>query len=133
MLSLKESKTLNKIEQNLRMPKKYRQTWLIIGLVTIFLLGLTAIPLACLFAKLPQTIEQNILWNANFANAAKILTYVSYGLIAIPYLYLSASWIVGIDNITKSKYFHLFIWVMYALAATLIILAIIFCFRSYMI
>ena len=134
MASLKNSKTLAQIEQNLRIPERYKKTWLAIAIVSLIILGLSAIPLACLMAPgLPQTIAANIASNDNFANAAKILVYVSYGLISIPYLYLTASWIVGIDNITKSKYFHLFIWVVYAIVTMLIVLAIIFCFRSYII
>ena len=134
MASLKNSKTLAQIEQNLRIPERYKRTWLAIAIITILLLALTAIPLASLMApSLPETIVANIAANNNFAEAAKILTYVSYGLVAVPYLYLTASWIVGIDNITKSKYFHLFIWVVYSIAAMLIVLAIVFCFRSYII
>lgn len=132
MVSVKNSKTLNQIEVNLRIPEKYKKTWIAIGLITIIILAFTAIPLACLYAKLPQTIESNIKWNSNFAIASKVLTFISYGFVVLPYLYLSASWIVGVDNITKSKYYHLFIWISYSLAAFLIILAIIFCFRAWM-
>ncbi|GAA5414802.1 hypothetical protein [Ureaplasma ceti] len=132
MVSVKNSKTLNEIEAKLRVPEHYKRIWIIIGFVTLCILALTAIPLASLYAKLPQTIANNVAYNWNFTIASKVIVFVSYGVVCVPYLYLTASWIVGVDNITKSKYFHLLIWVVYSIAITLIILAIIFCYRAWM-
>lgn len=120
----------NKIEQNLRSPKKYRITWMVIGLVTLFIILLNLIPI--IFVNVPHSdVTNNILnINSSFTNASNIINYVVFGLLFIPYLYLSASWIVGIDNITKSKKFHLLIWIVYTICACLALIAIVLCFRA---
>lgn len=50
-MNIKEFSVGNKIEQNLRSPKKYKYTWLIIGLVTLFIIGLNIIPIIFLNVK----------------------------------------------------------------------------------
>lgn len=120
----------NKIEQNLRNPKKYKFTWIIIGIITIFIILLNIIPI--IYTNVDHSsVTNNILnINSSYTNAACIINYIVFGLIFIPYLYLSASWIVGIDNITKSKKFHLLIWIIYTFCACLALIAIVLCFRA---
>ena len=129
-MKLKNFSIGNKIEQNLRIPKRYKITWIIIGLVTLFILLINIIPI--IYLNVPHSsINESILsMNDSYTNASLIINYVVFGLIFAPYLYLSASWIVGIDNITKSKKFHLLIWIIYTICACLALIAIILCFRG---
>ena len=129
-MKLKKFSIGKKIEQNLRIPKRYKWTWIIIGLVTLFILLINIIPIIYLNVS-HSSVNENILsMNSSFTNAALIINYVVFGLMFIPYLYLSASWIVGIDNITKSKKFHLMIWSIYTICSCLSLIAIILCFRG---
>lgn len=122
-----------KVEYNLRIPQYYKKTWVVIFLVTLFLLLLSSVGIIAIKTPTNGNLVQNIANNSQWANAACIMDYVAFGLIALPYLFLSACWIVGIDNITKSKHFHLFIWIIYVLAAVLAVIALILAFRAYII
>ena len=116
-------RTKEKIEYNLRIPQYYRKTWIVILVVTLFLLFLSGVGL--IIIKVPT--------DPNWSNAACIIDYIAFGFVALPYLFLSACWIVGIDNITKSKHFHIFVWIAYVIAVTLAIIAIILAFRAYIV
>lgn len=120
------------IEFNLRVPKYYKRTWIAIALVTIFLLMLASVSIIAIYAPTDSRIVSNLNYNSGLKNVAAILSYVSYGFIGLPYLFLSACWIVGIDNITKSKKFHIFIWIIYSLSSLISIIGIILCFRAYL-
>lgn len=121
---------LNNLGDNLQGYKYYQKTWIVILVSTIILFGLGAIPLGYLFSSHGAATDIVINLNSTFAEVSKILVYVSYGAIGTVYLFLAGVWITGINNITKSKYFHLFLWVAYSIAATLLIIAIILCFRA---
>lgn len=128
---MKQNSIYKKIEFNLRVPKYYKITWITIGLVTLFLGLLGTIAIIAIKAPTNPQIINNIQYNINLANIACIISYVSLGLIAIPYIFLSACWIVGIDNITKSAKFHIVIWIIYSLSATLSIISLLISFRTY--
>ncbi|MBU3830988.1 MAG: hypothetical protein H9897_02425 [Candidatus Ureaplasma intestinipullorum] len=132
-MNIKEFSVGNKIEQNLRSPKKYKYTWLIIGLVTLFIIGLNIVPIIFLNVKHSDATQNILNMNQSYLNASTIINYIVFGVMFIPYLYLSASWIVGIDNITKSKKFHLLIWIIYTICACLALIAIVLCFRGLLI
>lgn len=122
-----------KIDYNLRIPQYYKRTWITILFVTIFLLAFASVAIIVVKAPTNETLIKNLASNATWAKAACILSYTSYGFIAVPYLFLSACWIVGIDNITKSKHYHLFIWSVYWISGLLSLIAIIIGFRAYII
>lgn len=128
---MKQNSVYKKIEFNLRVPKYYKNTWISIGLITLFLGLLGSIAIIAVKAPTNAQLVSNIKYNIELANAACIVSYVSLGLIAIPYIFLSACWIVGIDNITKSAKFHIVIWAIYTLSATLSIISLIISFRTY--
>lgn len=122
-----------KIDYNLRIPQYYKKTWLAILFITIFLLVFAAVAIIVVKAPTNETLVKNLASNPKWVQAACILSYISYGFIAVPYLFLSACWIVGIDNITKSKHYHLFIWAVYWISALLSLVAIIIGFRAYLV
>ncbi len=129
-MSLKNINASKDIEYNLRSPKKYKKTWLIISLVTTLIILINLIPIIYLNVSHSNYDDIVLSLNYNFTDAAKILNYIVFGLIFSPYLYLCASWIVGIDNITKSTKFHIYIWVVYSLCTILALIAIVLCFRG---
>lgn len=126
-------KMLEKMEFHLRVPQYYKRTWINIVLVTIFLLALAATSIIIIKAPTDPNLIKSINSNASLANAGCILSYISFGIIAAPYIFLSACWIVGIDNITKSKNYHFMLWIFYTFSSLVSIIAIIISFRSYII
>ncbi len=128
-----KTKVIDQIEYNLRVPAFYKKTWKIIAYVSLFVLLLAAVPIIVTKAPTNKSILNALSQNYTLAEAGQILSYISFGLIATPYVFLTACWIVGIDNITKSKYFHIFIWVVYSLSSLLSIIGTIISFRGYII
>lgn len=130
----KSEKLLSKIENRMLSTKKYKQTWWFIVFISLCFIGLSLITLIYqYFPNHSETIKVSLKINSSYALASKILVFISYGIILTPYLYLSGAWISGINNTSKSKYFHLFIWIIYAICFLLVIIALILNFRSIMI
>ncbi len=67
---------------------------------------------------------------ASFVNASSILTYIVFGLIVAPFIVLAAFWIIGINQTSKSKFFHFFMWIIAFLALLLALIALILFLRS---
>lgn len=131
MKLFKKFDLLNKLEDKLQRSNYLRRSWIVIIFFTLLLLGLTAIPLGYLFGDKDPSLVANFVSNAHwFANPAKILTYISYAIIVLPFIYLAGAWVSGINNTSKSKYFHFFLWLCYAIAALFIFIAIILAFRA---
>ncbi len=60
-------------------------------------------------------------------------TYISYAVIACfctPFVCGLATWLIGINQVTKSKYFHLFMWFMVLLSILLAVVALMLMIRS---
>lgn len=130
----KSEKLLSIIENRMLSTRKYRRTWWFIFLITIFFFGLATITLVFqYYPNFPESIKGSLEVYKSYALGAKILVFISFGVIAIPYLYLSGAWISGINNTSKSKYFHLFIWIIYSIAFLIVIIALILNFRSIMV
>lgn len=130
----KSDKLLSKIENRMLSTKKYKRTWWFIFFLTIFFFSLTIITLV--FQYYPnhsETIKVSLQVHKTYALGAKVLVFISFGIISMPYLYLSGAWISGINNTSKSKYFHMFIWIIYSIAFLFVIIALILNFRSIMI
>ncbi|MDE5651469.1 MAG: hypothetical protein K2H80_00160 [Ureaplasma sp.] len=128
-----KKRVIDQIEYNLRIPAFYKRTWKIIAYVSLLVLALAAVPIIVTKSPTDTSILNALNQNHSLALAAQILSYISFGLIVIPYVFLTACWIVGIDNITKSKYFHMFIWFIYSSSSLLSIIGIIIAFRGYII
>lgn len=130
----KSDKLLSKIENRMLSTKKYKRTWWFIVLLTLVFFSLAIVTLV--YQYYPNHSEQikiSLQIYQSFALGAKVLVFISFGIISIPYLYLSGAWISGINNTSKSKYFHLFIWIIYSIAFLFVIIALILNFRSIMI
>lgn len=126
-------KMLEKMEFHLRIPQYYKRTWINIVLITFLLLALAAASIIIVKAPTDPNLKANLATNASLANAGCILSYISFGVIVAPYIFLSACWIVGIDNITKSKNYHFMLWIFYSFSSLLSIIAIIISFRAYIV
>ena len=121
------------LEHSLRINKNVKWHWLSILLVTLIIVGMTAVTLGLLIP--PQKTGQNDIIvntiNPGFVNAAEILCYTVYVVLFIPELFLAGCWISSINDVHRSKYFHASIIFFYFIAATLAIIAIIFTIRVY--
>lgn len=133
MSNVRFKKMLEKMEFHLRIPQYYKRTWINIVLITFLLLALAAASIIIVKAPTDPNLKTNLATNASLANAGCILSYISFGVIVAPYIFLSACWIVGIDNITKSKNYHFMLWIFYAFSSLLSIIAIIISFRAYIV
>ncbi len=70
---------------------------------------------------------------AQHADLMKTATYLCYAGIAIycaPFISGVATWLIGINQVSKSKYFHLFMWFMVMVSAMLAIIAMVLLIRS---
>lgn len=74
-----------------------------------------------------------ILAQASNANLLKVATYMSIAgicLMVFPFICGFATWMIGINQVTKSSYFHLFIWSSVAIAGILALIAMILLIRA---
>ncbi len=82
----------------------------------------------------PPTDLNDLSYRMSFhTDLMKSATYLCYAGIAIyctPFISGIATWLIGINQVTKSKYFHIFMWLMVMLSALLAIIAMIFLIRS---
>ncbi len=63
----------------------------------------------------------------------KSATYLCYAGIAVyctPFISGMATWLIGINQVSKSKYYHLFMWCMVMVSVLLAVIAMIFLIRS---
>lgn len=122
----KKTKLSSKIEERLLSTKKYRQSWWIILAITLLFFAITAGVLAMQFVtyddQLIMAVKQQ---NTSYCLASQILVYISYGILAIPYLYVAGAWMSGVNNISRSKTLHLTLWIIYSICMTIALIALI--------
>ncbi len=124
--------TVDTLELSLRINKNVKWHWLTILLVTLIIVGMTAITLGLLIPPQKTYHNTNIVnQNLGFVNAAEILCYTVYAVLFIPELFLVGCWISSINDVHRSKYFHAAIIFFYFIAFVLAIIAIIFTIRVY--
>ncbi len=115
---------LKKVEIATRDPKNYRNIWWTILGLTCLILLLAGLTLGFIYnepskvANVTQSFSQYLL-------GAEILAYISIALIVLPYLYLSGSWIAGVNNTSKGPIYQVFLWTCYILAVLAALLAFI--------
>jgi hypothetical protein len=64
-------------------------------------------------------------WVSKTASAGWVTGIISLCTPALPFLFLVASWVVGINGTMKSRNFHTFLWVLLAIGVLLMISTII--------
>ncbi len=86
----------------------------------------------------PDTTDANYWKDFNFkiyrhSDLMYPATYLCYAAIACfctPFICGLATWMIGINQVTKSKFFHLFMWFMVMVAVLLSLIALILLIRS---
>ncbi len=68
--------------------------------------------------------------NADLMRAATYLSYAGIAVYCTPFISGMATWLIGINQVSKSKYFHLFMWIMVMISALLAMIAMILLIRS---
>ncbi len=115
---------LKKVEIATRNPKNYRDIWWTILALTILIIGLAGATLGLIYHE-PSQVASQVSAFSQYLLAAEILAFISIGLIVLPYLYLSGSWIAGVNNTSKGPIYQVFLWTCYIVAVLVALLAFI--------
>ncbi len=128
---------IDNIESFLQSEKGYKKSWFrsFFGIFFVVVISIVVLVLAGIFG--PGTtstaeIATNLALspNSSYLSAAQLLMYISYGFIGFPFVILFSLWIIGINQTSKSKYFHLFMWIMIFVAIILVLVALILFIRA---
>lgn len=128
-------------EQFLQTKKGYKKSWMrslfgmiiaaiMIGVVMGFSYNQGPLSGISIDAKDYNSIAHNLSKHPDLINSA---TYICYAVIACfvaPFICGMATWLIGINQVTKSKYFHIFMWTMVLIAIILATIALIMFIRS---
>lgn len=132
------TKLINNVENFLQTKKGYKKSWVRSFLVIILcaicfgvVLGISY-NLGPMSGKIAQvnTYEWNLSQNGGLLESATYISIAGICIMVFPFICGMATWMIGINQVTKSKYFHLFIWIMVSIAVILAIIAIIFLIRA---
>lgn len=115
---------LKKIEIATRDKKNYRNIWFTILGLTCLIVLLTGITLGLVFNE-PTVIKDRVESFKSYLLGAKILCFISIGIIVLPYLYLSGSWIAGVNNTSKGPIYQIFLWSCYMLSTLIALIGFI--------
>lgn len=122
------STTVQRTEHFLSSKNGYKKSW-----TRIFLAYGFAIFIFSLFIGLARTWVfadgASGIWKENndtlyYTNAGFIIAIIGYSFLVLPIIVILSSWIVGINQTTRSKYFHLFF---YTTSFIAIVLALAIC------
>ncbi len=136
-----KTKLIENIDIFLNKPKGFKKSWVrtLITLFVAFAIAITTLMLILNFGpQASNSLNSNTdlyknLNQANvlsFVNASNILTYIVFGMIAFPFIVLATFWIIGINQTSRSKFFHLFMWIIAFLALLLALIALILFIRA---
>jgi hypothetical protein len=106
----------------LRDKKAFTIIWLaILGVIVTILVTQITIPI---FVN--KAIHGNNAGKmcAPIGYASIILSYISIGLVPLPFLFLLTTWIVGVNAVAKSRIFHYVLWFMLLLSVLCMITSI---------
>lgn len=137
-----KTKLLDNIDNFLQSKNGYKKSWLR-SFIAIFLcaicfgvvLGISYNlgPLSNKSFNLSQESYETTLalpTNAYLLQCATYMSIAGISIMVFPFICGMATWMIGINQVTKSKYFHLFIWLMVTVAIILAIVSIVFLIRA---
>lgn len=139
-----EIKTRNKlvdnVEQFLQKPRGYKKSWLrsLFALLLCTIAFSVIIGLSYTYGPLSGKTSTSLdlvgrfgqASNAQLLNTATYMSIAGLCILIFPFICAMATWLIGINQVSTSKYFHLFLWLSIALAIILSIVCIILIVRA---
>ncbi|MGL4950545.1 MAG: hypothetical protein ACRC4M_01740 [Mycoplasma sp.] len=148
-----KTKLSGNVEEFLKTPKGYKKSWTRVGAFTLLSLIVFIVVICYSYINGPLSVpppeetpdEEPEMFlraiksissimqepkNAVFINAATWISITGLSLMATPLVYLLAVWIVGVNQPSRTPYFHIFLWVLVFIISILALIAMIFLIRS---
>lgn len=103
-----KNKLLLRFEINLRDPAFLKKTWVFIILGSILFMGYSIGVLSVLANQFNTASDNKWVFLNLFSGLNRtsiVFSGITVGLIPIPYVFLIASWFIGINNVHQSKYY----------------------------
>lgn len=133
------TKLTNNIETFLQSPKGVKKSWirtiLTMTLCTIMFIIIISLsfqygPLSgqAQFTGLGTSFYQVV--NAPYLEAGTWIAVSGLCILVIPFIYLFAVWMMGINQVSSSKQFHLFLWIITFILVILALLTMILLIRA---
>ena len=131
-----KTKLMTNIDSFLTSPKGYKKSWFRSFFGMFFVIVVAAVILALTFSFGPNSsavgkFHENLSYSGvqNWLESSTLLSYVSLGILTLPFIILFSFWIIGINQTSKSRFFHLFMWLVVALSILLIMIALVLFIR----
>ncbi len=135
--------TKNNVEEFLQQPKGVNKSWfrtMMVFIIAIIgfgvLLGLS-MNYGNFLGKNPNALSapitswmRNLTDNASLTNAVGIISILSFCLIALPFVCWFSLWMIGINQVSKSPFFHLFMWIIASVLMVLLLVCIVMFVRA---
>lgn len=133
-------KLTNNIETFLQSPKGVKKSWIRTILTMTLCATMFIIIISLSFAYGPLSGQAQ--WteglgssfyqvvNAPFLEAGTWIAVTGLCLFTIPFIYLFAVWMMGINQVSSSKQFHLFMWIITFIMTIFALLAMILLIRA---
>lgn len=68
--------------------------------------------------------------NSVISNAVSIISITSFCLMIFPFVCLFSLWIIGVNQVSKSPYFHFFLWMICFILISLLLITLILFIRA---
>lgn len=126
-------------EEFLQQPKGVKKSYLRILFFYIFLIIGYSIFLALTVKYGPFKndsivdsigFSKNLFSNKDLSNAVTIISIISFVFMVLPFICLFSLWIIGINQVSKSPYFHFFLWLTCVLLSIILIIVMIIFIRA---
>lgn len=129
-----KSHLLENISLFLQEKKGYKKSWFrsFFGIFLVIIISVIVIVISNVFNSSMEgssVFAKNLTENSELLIAANIMNYIALGFICFPFIILFTFWIIGINQTSKSKFFHLFMWIFVFLAILLSVISLIIFIR----
>ena len=130
---IKQTKTF------LEKPKGYKKSWLrifsmflisIIGFSILFSLTLQYGPYNTTSSVSEVSFSKNLFANAELSNAVASISIACFVFLVIPLIIIFSLWIIGVNQVSQSPYFHIMLWLIAFILISLLLISIIIFTRA---
>lgn len=126
-------------EEFLQQPKGVKKSYLrVVFMYLISIIGFSIfLSLSYIYGPFGASAENaNVAFskalfiNSELSRVVSILSCVSFGLMILPFVCLFSLWIIGINQVSKSPYFHFFLWLTCFILLSLMFITMIIFIRA---
>lgn len=136
-----KTKLIDNVSNFLHSERGFKKSWMRSFFVILFLSAIFGVILGISYNLGPlanPTIPSGVNYirtlslptNAKFLNVATYISIAGICLMVFPFICGFATWMIGINQVTRSSFFHLFIWLCIGIAGVLAMIALVLFIRS---